>query len=171
MEKEELTRAFELYSVIREIVQLFGEMEIGSGCEVDDEALASYITSNKYIVDFWGVNSKEEKQQKITDDILNGMPVWQFLKVSDWTKKMLERDLANEQEEAYRKLCRKYKCYTCRYMHTHETSFGDISECTYHPEDTSSASSKGRERRPDWKLRREAFHPKTRCKNYSRTIN
>ena len=155
---------FRFYQALVDIVKLFGETEIGE-CEVDEEAAAQYVNSFQFVNDMWGVSSKEEFYQKITDDIINGFPVWQFLKVSDWTKQRLENTFARESEEKRRRLERTYKCFTCKYFKEYHTSLGTLYECT-------------REASTDWirgrqfslKRRDKYIDPKKRCKWYERNI-
>lgn len=140
------------YQTMIDIVQIFGETEIGR-CEVDREAVARYLLSNKYFVDMWGCTDEESVQQKITDDILAGFPVWQFLKISDWTKRMMERSFADDCEKQMQELRAKYKCYSCKWYKLTQTSFGTLEQC----------------KRPishyDWRGK-SPFKPRKACKYY-----
>lgn len=157
---KEMKRRFFFYSAIIDIVQIFGEAELGS-CEVDEESIVEYCMSYKFSVDnyIYNVNTKEDMYQKITDDILNGMPVWEFLKVSDWTKRMFEKSFVEEKELKYYKLCKKYKCYTCQYYKASETDIGVFEKCIY------KNRVKGEEYRT-LTLRERGFVPKGKCVNY-----
>lgn len=158
---QEMAKRFFFYSSIIDIVQIFGETELGS-CEVDEEAVAQYCMSDKFLFDNFTNYTKEDMYQKITDDILNGMPVWEFLKVSDWTKQMLERSFVEEKELKYRELCKKYKCYTCQYYKAVETGIGLHESCSYKKEN----KIRGREIK-NWKKTRDYFHPQKKCANYA----
>lgn len=154
MTEDKLIEFLNFYSAMIDIVQIFGNTEVGT-CEVDEDAVARYCLSNKYIIDMWGIYDKEDIYKKITDDILSGMHVWEFLKISDWTKRMLEESFAQEVDD-YRS---NYKCFTCRYFKERHTSFGTLYECNY---------SKVKQ---DWRRRDRYIEPKKRCKNYEENKN
>ena len=149
---------------VKDIVELFAETELGSGCEVDVEKLINYVSGFSFFVnDMWGVkgDDKEAIYQIVTDDILAGFPIWQLLKIPDWTKNMLEREFAAEQERKRKELEKKFKCYTCRYFVEKQTELGVWTECTWKPPaDKRDFSLKPR--------RGASFEPKRRCKNYER---
>lgn len=149
-----LVKQLRFYQGIVDIVKIFGETEIGD-CEVDEEAVAKYVASFKFASDTWGLESKDEIYQKITDDIINGWPVWEFLKISDWTKRMLEKSFAEEAIKERQELERKYKCYTCKYLNESQTSLGVLQKCMRPMERFKME-------------RRDYFEPKKRCKYYER---
>lgn len=159
MNVEEFKKRLQFYSAVHDIVQIFGETEVGT-CEIDEEAVAEYCLSLKFTADQFTCSTKEDIYQKLTDEILNGFPVWQFLKVSDWTKEMLERTFSLEQERKWKELCKKYKCYTCKYHLMKESGIGVYEECNWKPKDA-------RLRTRVW-LKDRSFAPKKSCKNYER---
>ena len=76
------------FDVLKEIISVFGETEVGTR-EVDVEAVAAYLSSNdgfKFAFDTFSCNTREDIEAYITDKILDGFPVWRYLKCSDWTK-------------------------------------------------------------------------------------
>lgn len=144
------------FLAVKEILELFGEQELGSQCEIDIESVCSYISSFKFAADTYGVRTKEAIYQMVTDDILAGYPVWKLLKLSDWKRDMLERELRIEQEEYQKQLEKTYKCYTCQHFKEDYTTIGVHLECTFKKDDR-------------FKLKRnEGFEPVKRCKNYVR---
>jgi len=159
MNDGELKRRFQFYSAVHDIVQIWGETEIGN-CEVDEDAIAEYCMSLKFATDHYSCWTKEDIYQKITDDILEGFPVWRYLKLSDWTKEMIEKAFANEQQKEWLKLCKQYKCYTCKYHQMKNTGIGAFQECTWEPPRDGNFSS-----RRYWLKRRE-FTPKKSCAKY-----
>ena len=160
---EELKKRFEFYSAILDIVKIFAETEIGT-CEVNEEALAEYCSNAKFAVDNFNIKTKEDIYQKITDDILGGFPVWQFLNVSDWTKEMISRSFAKEENKLKEELKRKYKCYTCKYYVGKQTSYGYIEKCSY----IESIRSVHKRDFTLCRTRRDKFKPKKSCKNYKK---
>lgn len=164
----EMSKRFMFFSAVCNIVQIFGETELGS-CEVDEDAVAEYCLSDRFVAHLWSCNTKEDIYEKLTEDILNGFPVWEFLKVSDWTKNVLEKSYMTEKTNQWLKLCKTYKCYTCKYYKACETDLGLYEECTF-KEDLSTLS---RAKRGKLKMRprRVDFEPKKQCKNYRRIVN
>lgn len=160
--QNELAKRFFFYSAVIDIVKIFGETELGS-CEVDEEAVAEYCTSNKFVNDNFECTSKEDLYQKITDDIINGMPVWEFLKVSDWVREILEREIISKRKAEYKKLCKKYKCYTCKYYEQFEASFGTLEKCKY-VKPIVTIADRFKSRRDD------DFEVKTKCENYEKNL-
>lgn len=149
------------FQALIEIVQLWGQTEIGD-CEVDVEAVAAYVNSDKFnLIDMWGVGAdKDAIYQHITDDILAGFPIWQLLKVSPWTKSMLERSFRASVERSEAELRAKYKCYTCKHYSCRETALGTLEKCV-----RPKTNTRGREP-SEWRGRAEAFSPKKKCKYY-----
>ena len=146
------------YQAIVDIVKIFGETEIGD-CEVDEEAVANYINSLKFVDDMWGIASKEDIYKKLTDDIIDGFPVWEFLKISDWSKRMLECSFNNSVEQERKRLEKTYQCFTCKYLEESDTSLGIYRKC-HRPKERFEMK------------RRDYFEPLRRCKSYvARDIN
>ena len=155
------SRKLYYFLAVKDIVETFAETEIGSGCEIDVDAVDAYCSSLRFVNDMWGIYNKEEIYQAVTDDILAGYPIWQLLKIPEWTKNMLEREFAREQQRKREELEREYKCYTCKYFVEKETGLGTWMECTWKPLETK--------RNFDWRPRRGSnFEVKKRCKNYER---
>ena len=139
------------FLAIKDILELFAEQELGCGCEINIPAVISYTESAGFINDSWGLYSKEEIYQLVTDDILDGYPVWMLLDIPEWTKNMLEREYNNE----VKKQREEYKCYTCEYFSEHMTDLGMLMKC---------------KRPKDWNKTRETFSLKKKCKYYKENI-
>ena len=120
------------FNTFKEIIQIFGESEIGSS-QIDIDALIDYLSSDKFFNDSFDYNSEEEAQQFVTDYILDGFPVWRFLKCSDWTKKMLEKSFTEECAKEYNQMLQEYKCLSCKYFWQTNTSLGLYINCK-HPD-------------------------------------
>ena len=148
------------FLAIKEILELFAEQELGSRCEINIKATIDYIESFSFQNDSWGLKSKDEIYQLVTDDILKGYPIWQLLEIPEWTKNMLERDLAAYRKAERERLEKTYKCYTCKWFIEHNTSIGTFHECKRPKE-----KSKNR-----FRLKRdfEEFSLKKRCKFYEK---
>lgn len=142
------------FLAVKEIIELFAEQEIGSRCEINIPAVISYIESMKFVNDSWGLRTKEEIYQLVTDDILSGYPVWNLLNMSEWTKNMVEREFAIQQQKIKEELKKKYKCYTCKHFVEQKTSIGILKSCN-RPRDNRFRLE-----------RRGVFEPVKRCNYY-----
>jgi hypothetical protein len=79
------------YQALVDIVTIFGETECGSS-ELDTERIAQYVSSVNFFEHTFDAATKEDIYDQITEEIINGFPIWRFLKCSDWTMKMFEKD-------------------------------------------------------------------------------
>jgi len=78
-------------SAIIDILRIFADTEIGGQYEIDFEAVCNYLDSMRFGVDYFNCSTAEEIYERFTEDIYNGLPVWRFLKLPEWTMKMVER--------------------------------------------------------------------------------
>lgn len=156
MEKDMLKKILKFQSAIHEIVQIYGETELGN-CEVDDDAIAEFCASDRFWSDFYEFSTKEEIYERVTNEILNGFPIWNYLKVSDWTKNMLEKSYNNQLDNDFKELCKTYKCYTCKYFKLENTCFGMHEGCSYPKKKDKMGKAK-----------REIFHVKKSCVSYEK---
>ena len=149
------------FLAIKEILELFAEQELGARCEINIPAVLAYTSSLKFGVDSIEYNTKEEIYQLVTDDIIAGYPIWQLLNIPEWTRNMLEKELANKVIERRKYLEKTYKCYTCKWFDEFNGSIGTILDCKRPIEKKS--------RYHGFKpLRREEFKVKKSCKYYER---
>lgn len=149
-----LKKQLTYFNVFKDIISIFGQTEIGND-EVDIDALATYLSSNKFFFDTYSANTEEEMQQQITELIENGFPVWRFLKCSDWTKDMIEKSFKEECKQEKEELFKTYKCLTCQYYSCQQTQIGLLQKCLHEEEKTKHKIRK-----------REEFNLKKKCKNY-----
>ena len=149
-----LTKQLIYFNVFKEIISIFGQMEIGND-EVDIEELATYLSSDKFFFDTFTAETEEEMQRQITELIENGFPIWRFLKCSDWTKNMVEKSFKEECEQEKQELFKTYKCLTCQYYTCQQTQIGLLQKCSYEEEKTKHRIRK-----------REEFNLKKKCKHY-----
>lgn len=155
MNEKSMEKCLMIYSAICDIVQIYGDTELGT-CEVDTTAVAKYCCSDKSVFDLLECQTKEDIYAKFTQDILDGFAVWQFLKISDWTKNMLARNFENEAQEQLEKNKKIYKCLTCQFYHEAYTSIGTFVTCEC-PQESCWA-----------KRRRSLPQLKKSCKNYKK---
>ena len=128
-EMRETKETLDFYQVITDILDVFIATEIGGAVEYNNEVIAAYITSLNCHLHFFDANTKEEIYQQFTDDILNGYPVWQMVKLPEWTKRMVEKTFAAEQADALEKAKKKYKCLTCKFYEEKKSELGTRRFC------------------------------------------
>ena len=143
-------------SALFDVVTIFGEIE--TGCtELNLDTIGNYLNSPRIVNDFWGLKTKEDMYQFLTDDILNGNPIWYFLKLPEWTQNMLSKSFLDEIAEEERLLREKYPCYRdCQYFRRDEHEIGVIERCVC------------KELNPWNKRSTGPFKPKRSCRYYSK---
>lgn len=150
------------YQALCDIVSIYGETEIGCS-EIDTTAVAQYVASDNFFVDYFNCLSVEDLYQQLTEEIIKGFPIWRFLKISDWTKTMLDKQLQQTIIEEQQRLQKTYKCITCQYYEEINAAFGTICKCTY-TNTNNSEFSLGRKR---FLRDRNVLHElKKFCKHY-----
>lgn len=155
-------KQYMFFNYFKEIIEVFGETEVGCN-QVDIEALGTYLSSDKFWADSWDYNTEDEAKEFITNLILDGFPVWQYLKCSDWTKQMVSKSFEDEVQKEYEEQCKLYKCLTCKHYKVHNTGLGIIDECTYEePVDQDKPWMRAR------KQRGVNFVWKKECDNYEK---
>ena len=98
---------------IIDILKIFADSEIGGRYEINYEAISDYIESIRCVGDYFECSTKEEIYNRFTEDIYNGLPVWRFLILSDWTSNMVEKSFTAECEAEKERMYKTYKCFTC----------------------------------------------------------
>ena len=159
-----MTKQLIIFSAIIDILTIFADTEIGGQYEFDYDAIDNYIGSFKCQAEYFDYITKDEIYEKFTQDIYNGLPVWRFLKLPDWTMNMVEKSFKAECENELEQLKKVYKCLTCQYYSVEKLSVGlTWQECKYEKEQNKRMF----DRRYVLK-REEPFEIKTKCKNYKR---
>lgn len=149
-------------SAIIEILQIFADTEIGGQYEIDYEAITNYLDSLKFSADYFDCENKEDVYERFTQDIYNGLPVWRWLELPEWTMNMVEKSFKDELQAEYKEMCKIYKCLTCKYHEVSKTDIGVLEKCTY----TEEKLKNMHDRRYILKRDDEPFEPKKKCKNY-----
>lgn len=121
----------DIYEAITDILRVFISSEIGTDVEFDNEVIAEYIGSANCRVHFWDSKTKEDIYKQFTDDVLNGYPVWDMVKLPEWTRKMVEKSFQAEQADALEKAKKKYRCLTCKYYYEKHTQLGVLRKCIH----------------------------------------
>ena len=145
-------KQFLFFNWFKEIIEVFGQTEVGCS-EVDIDALAEYLCSDKFPFDTYEYDTEEEAQEYITNYILDGFPVWRYLKCSKWTKDMVEKSFSEECKNEWEQLKKEYKCYTCAYYQTTRVMMGVLEKCVAPSPD-------------EFIVKRGPFEPQKECCKY-----
>ena len=161
-----MTKQLIIFSAITDILTIFADTEIGGQYEFDYDAIDNYIGSFKCQAEYFDYITKDEIYEKFMQDIYNGLPVWRFLKLPDWTMNMVEDSFRVECENELEQLKKIYKCLTCQYYSVEKLSVGLIwQKCKYEKEQNKH------KRMCDKRFvlkREEPFTMKTKCDNYKK---
>lgn len=146
-----------LEAMIR-FAEIFANENIGN-CEVDIAKIVYFAESKQFKFRVaWDCKTIDDYYKLIENMVLDGFPIWDFLKISDWAKNMLNREFERQlsEEERYRK--KIYKCYSCDYFEEHKTSLGILRKCNK-PKDRRRISPN-----------RESFEFKKSCKDFKKDL-
>lgn len=130
MASNSLKKQLIYFNEFKEIISIFGQTEIGTD-EVDIESLTEYLETDKFFVDLFDYKTDDIDaiDSYITELIENGFPVWRFLKISDWTKDMIEKSFKQECQEELKELQKQYLCFSCKHYLVKDTSIGLLVRC------------------------------------------
>lgn len=126
--KEEIKAAWiEAFVLIAEI---YAQTEIGEGIKVDIPRIAVFVNSPDFEnQECYQITQLSQIYDHITEEILNGFPIFRFLKLTDWQLKMCEKDWQSRINEEEEELKKKYPCKRCIHLHEKYTSLGMICKC------------------------------------------
>lgn len=144
---------------IKDILEIFAEQELGCTYDLNIPVILNYMDSDRFVVNCIEATTKEDIYQLMTDEILNGYPVWDLLVIPEWTKKMLDKGFETKAKIEEENQKKKYKWLTCRSFEENETGFGTFCRCTFKEEKA--------QRTRHFELKRHGpFELKTICNNY-----
>ena len=102
-----------IISAMIDMLRLFADNEIGGQYEINFDKLCNYIDSIRCVSDYFECDTEEDVYNKFTEDIYNGLPVWRFLILPEWTANMVEKSFNTECQNEYEQLLKTYKCLSC----------------------------------------------------------
>lgn len=107
------------YQAFINVLTVFGETEIGSS-EPNYEAISNYMSTLDFFNDQFCApkcrDAIEYFEEQLTQRILDGFPVWRFLKLSDWTMNMIEKSFLDECVAEKAAMKKKYCCLRCKFI-------------------------------------------------------
>ena len=162
---KELKRHLQVFNAFCEFLTIFASQEIGD-VELDIDAISNYMCSGRFVMKFGSLATVDDSAfteddiyQTLEQDILDGMPVWDFFKLSDYTKEILESSFKQEREREFAELQDKYMCYrNCKWYELNNTSVGLFESCNCYKDSTSN--------RRCVKLQPRGFEQRETCNYY-----
>lgn len=146
-------------------LELYANNEIGN-VEVDIEKIALWINSPHFEnIDVYKINNIKSVYTMLTNDLMNNIPLYRFLRLDDYKLKILETEHYNNLLDSFYKDAEKYPCLKCIFYSIEETDFGRLSQCKL---DKDRLNNKTSNRRPGYHDITKATNIK--CK-YCTTIN
>lgn len=119
-----------------QFIETWASEEIGSNVEVDFVKVFKYLTSERFFFQEFensGDLSEEELYEvalkSVEAKVLAGFPVWEYLRMSDWTKRMLEVTFQSEADKELSEAKKKYPCLSCRFFSITRYAMGDKDHC------------------------------------------
>lgn len=128
-------------------LEIYAQSEIGE-VEVNIPAIALYVNSPEFEnVDCYMIKNIEDIYKIIELEILMGLPIWRFLKLSEYQMNIFEKNYERSLIENQKYLEENYPCKRCIYFREINTSLGYLTECNNLKDEFSPLS---RDRNIDW---------------------
>ena len=134
--KQKQRRKFLYLEGLIRFLQLYAQNEIGE-VEVDIEKAALWINSPAFEnVDIYRLATRQSIYSSLTRDLTErNIPLYRFLKLSDYQLRLLEKEHYVELQAEFEKDCEKYPCLKCLWYSNEATVFGSLSQCNCPKED------------------------------------
>ena len=138
-------------------LELYANNEIGN-VTVNIEKCSLYVNSPEFEnIDLYNITNIESVYKMLEQDLLNNIPLYRFLNLSNYQMKIFEKEHYDILLESYNKDCDKYPCLKCIWYVNKITPFGTLSECKLPKEEITHKML----------FRRQKYHSisrHTRCK-------
>lgn len=112
-----------------DFLTIYAESEIGN-VEVNIPLVSLYVNSPEFEnVDCFHIEKIEDIYKMIEIEVLMGLPIWRFLKLSDYQFNLFEKNYEVVLKENQKYLMDNYPCKGCLYFKEDNSSFGYVSMC------------------------------------------
>jgi len=137
-------------------LDIYSQTEIGDGIEIDIIKVALFVNSNRFVNDdLHNISSLEDVFFICEELALSGLPLWRFLKLSEYQSMILEKEYESRLVKARELMCEHSICGGCIWYEELDTPFGLLKRC-----------QKPRQLEDPWKDNKASFDPskKKSCK-------
>jgi len=130
MEDKAFIQKLYFFEALKEFLLIYAHSNIGGEIEINIEEVAKYLESDRFLIQI-GINkyTRDEMFKLLEEDLLSGMPVWKFLKLTEFQYKYLKEELEILSTDIKDKLKDEYLCPTCIFYEISNTSFGTFNKC------------------------------------------
>lgn len=128
-ENTKLKRKFLYMEGIIRFLNLYCQNELGSG-RVNIQKVCLWVNSPWFENHMlWSLRNIHDVYRYLERDILNNVPLYRLLDISDHLRGILERDHIEALQQEMMQEAEKYPCLKCIWYYIKMTSLGVISEC------------------------------------------
>lgn len=111
-------------------LSIYAQSEICEGIEVNIPLVSLYVNSPEFEnVDCYSIKNIDDVYKIIEIEVLMGMPIWRFLKLSNYQMNLFEKNYEEVLKERATYLRENYPCKRCIYFREEDTPFGYLSQC------------------------------------------
>lgn len=111
-------------------MDIFAQTEIGEGIEIDLQKVALFVNSNVFENrDCFYIKTIDDIYTVLEFEVLNGLPLWRFLKLTEYQNKLFEDMYGKTLIEIKTEKEKCSKCYTCIWYEKIDTMFGILERC------------------------------------------
>lgn len=111
-------------------LDIYSQIEIGEGIELDITKIALFINSPRFENDdLYEIESIEDVYCLFESLTLAGLPIWRFLKLTEYQSNLFEKGYEESLIKAKIKAGEEKPCYRCIWYDEFETDFGIVKKC------------------------------------------
>lgn len=126
--KKELVRSMYLEAFLT-FMSVYAESEMGNAT-VDITRIATYIHGPDFALhNINNLRNMDDCYRLIEKEVLEGLPIWRFLKLDEHLLVMLEIGLREQVIDAEDYARQTYVCKRCKHMFEQETNLGYLCRC------------------------------------------
>lgn len=126
--KAELKALF-LEGLIR-FLDIYSQTEIGEGVQIDIMKVALFVNSPRFEnEDLYSISSIDDVYELCEMLTLAGLPIWRFLRLSEYQSRIFESGYTEILVSAKMKAAEERPCYGCIWYRETETFLGLLREC------------------------------------------
>lgn len=128
-ENTKLKRKFLYMEGIIRFLNLYCQNELGSG-RVNIQKVCLWVNSPWFENHMlWSLRNIHDVYRYLEQDILNNVPLYRLLDISDHLRGLLERDHIEALQQEMMQEAEKYPCLKCIWYYNKMTSLGALSSC------------------------------------------
>jgi len=128
-EEQEKRKAIFLEGLIR-FLDIYAQTEIGEGIEIDIVKVALHINSACFENDdLYKITSINDVYHLLESLTIIGLPIWRFLKLTDYQKKIFETGYHELLISLKKKAADESPCYGCIWYSEEDTFLGLLRKC------------------------------------------